>query len=387
MIKIFLVSIAFVYSSIGATINAVSAGSTDVQNAINTAVSGDTVLLPSSGSATWAATVTIGNTKGITLNGNNSTITRGATSSILLDITTHATVTTRVTSLIFNQTTTDRIIELDGGFTHALFRVDHCSFNTTDSGAILGGVDKAYGLFDHCTWQADDASEMMHVEAYGASDSTGWGDDVNPGSSDAVYFENCTFTKINQGAFFFGTSAVQSYYGARTVVRFCYLDYCQIDQHGTGGNIGARWWEIYGNTNHIPIAGGNQSDLMQLRGGSGVVCSNIVNGGANGGSGNIVLYEEDSGYPVAYQVGRGKSSNGSPPYNTNQALDPAYCWQNTKTASSGSANVQLDRDFYLSEKPGYTIYTYPHPLISGGLTSYSSAASGNFVIRGSGTLK
>jgi hypothetical protein len=49
-----------------------------------------------------------------------------------------------------------------------------------------------------------------------------------------------------------GNSAVQSYNGARTVFRHNSLDFSQVDQHGTNGNIGARWWEIYDNTFNIP---------------------------------------------------------------------------------------------------------------------------------------
>jgi hypothetical protein len=130
-----------------------------------------------------------------------------------------------------------------------------------------------------------------------------------------------------------------------------------VDQHGTPGMIGARWWEIYENTFYV-VQNGSQSDYVMVRAGSGVIFNNHKTGyPCVYGCGNIGLREEDTGYPALYQVGRGK----------NQALDPAYVWGNDSTmpVGSGSSNVQVNRDYYLTQKPNYTPYTYPHPLISG----------------------
>src|SRR5436853_4251258 len=77
----------------------------------------------------------------------------------------------------------------------------------------------------------------------------------------------------------------------------------------------------------------------------------------------VHMVEEDSEYPAAYQIGRGKSTNVSPPYDTNQVLDPAYCWNNQKLPTEGSANVVDGRDFFSNTvKPGYAPFTYPHPM-------------------------
>lgn len=69
LILIFLAS-AFAANSFGSTITAVSNSSSDVQNAINQAANGDTVVVPQ-GSVTWSSTVKI--TKGITLVGGGNT--------------------------------------------------------------------------------------------------------------------------------------------------------------------------------------------------------------------------------------------------------------------------------------------------------------------------
>ena len=203
---------------------------------------------------------------------------------------------------------------------------------------------------------------MIHNFGMGASDASGWTDDVTPGGSNMVFIEDNTFT--NNGdhsgnpAYFWGCSTVQSYYGARTVVRHNSIIFCQVDQHGTVGAIGARWWEIYENTFNV-VPNGNQSNYMAIRAGSGVIFNNHKTGSTNLGGGQIELVEEDSGYPALYQIGRGK----------NQVLDPAYAWGNDASmpVESGSSNVQVNRDYYLSQKPGYTSFTYPYPLNASGL--------------------
>ncbi|MFA5962336.1 MAG: hypothetical protein WC848_06670 [Parcubacteria group bacterium] len=128
----------------------------------------------------------------------------------------------------------------------------------------------------------------------------------------------------------------------------------QIDQHGTPGMIGARWWEIYDNTFNNGVPHASQCCFISLRAGSGVVFNNHHTGVSQDGN-SIDLYEEDSGYPALYQIGRGK----------NQALDPAYVWDNDLFFSVDSQTpnmVQENRDYYLFAKPDYIPYTYPHPL-------------------------
>jgi len=83
------------------------------------------------------------------------------------------------------------------------------------------------------------------------------------------------------------------------------------------------------------------------------------------------------GYPARDQIGRSTDQwlwtddNPYPP----QALDPAYSWNNTYNGGfvnffvhNGGRNeihIQEGRDFYNNtEKPGYTPFTYPHPLVT-----------------------
>ena len=232
-------------------------------------------------------------------------------------------------------------------------------------------------MIDHNTFTGGAASEMIHnMGMLPEGLDSGWNDDLVPGGSDMLFVEDNSFTYPVTGtqdhsAYFSGTSAIQSYYGARTVFRYNKLYMVQIDQHGTPGAVGARWWEIYENDFYtVPYA--NQSNYMALRAGSGVIFNNRQSGPTDGSVGVIELLEEDSDSPSLYQIGRGIFQNPS----------PAYLWNNAASmpVSSGSANVQAGRDFFVSTTAPatmvrwessadnsattytYTPYTYPHPL-------------------------
>lgn len=72
----------------------------------------------------------------------------------------------------------------------------------------------------------------------------------------------------------------------------------------------------------------------------------------------------ESGYPCVNQVGRGQNNTLSPAYewnNLNGATDVDY--DNADGCSAETNAIQANRDFYNdTQKPGYTSYTYPHPL-------------------------
>lgn len=79
------------------------------------------------------------------------------------------------------------------------------------------------------------------------------------------------------------------------------------------------------------------------------------------------------GYPCVDQVGRGAS----------QASEPVYIWGNTDTNDDAISSVvngfsegylTLNTDYYLSEKPDYTPYDYPHPLRGVSSPSLSGAS-------------
>jgi hypothetical protein len=370
----------FVYlpSSQAATINAASCSQADVQNAINSAHSGDTVTV-SGGSCTWSSGVATSSSVAITLDGGGKTTISGT-----FTLNPNASAETRVTG--FNFTANNGVVTAGSTSTSA-FRVDHNTF--TGGGTMLQASGNAPGLIDNNKFTGNAAAEMIHNTGLGASDAAGWSDSVTPGSANMLFIEDNTFTFNASGnpAYFYGSSAIQSYYGARTVFRHNTLNNCQVDQHGTAGMVGARWWEIYDNTFTV-AANGNQSNYMALRDGSGLVFDNhVTNPSSNGATGTIELTEDatSGSYPLTYQVGLG----------VNQSKSPAYVWGNDSSMSvvSGSSFVQAGRDYFVSStqpsslsrdevasdtsstKYSYTPYTYPHPLQNGTSTSGGGGSS------------
>jgi hypothetical protein len=377
---LFLLMIVLCISKVSlraATVGAASCASADVQGAINSVNSGDTVLVPG-GSCSWNSAVDIPSTKGITVIGGGTTT---ITSAKGFTIEQSATSTSRITGFNFTGQSVvgSSAVSVTGAAASSAFRIDHNTFTNSNQVIFVEVEGNAPGLIDHNVFTVGAASEVIHN--YGTYDATGWADSVTPGGPNMVFIEDNTFTYPASGnpAYFWGTSAVQSYYSARTVVRYNTMNMCQIDQHGTAGMVGARWWEIYGNTFNV-VANGNQSNYMAIRAGSGVIYNNHQSG-SNGGGGTIELYEEDTGYPALYQIGRG----------INEAYSPAYVWGNDSSMNvvSGSSNVVQGRDFIVSAaQPSsmlreelssdsasttytYAPYPYPHPLQSGSIGTTS----------------
>lgn len=344
------------------TIQAPTCSESDVQSAVTSAANGDTVTM-TQGNCTWNQGVTIPSTKGLTIDGNGSTIAGG------LQLQQNATTSSRVTNFKFS---IDGSITTSGSKTSAPFRIDHNDFTASKSPTFIYTMGNGPGLIDHNTFNDPVNSEMIHNMGMGPTDATGWTDVVTPGSWNALYLEDNSFTNNDptfgtaNPAYFWGNSAVQSYYGARTVFRHNTLQMSHIDQHGTSGMIGSRWWEIYENTFNTTVPNASQCCFITVRAGSGVIFNNHHNGtNLNGNS--IDLYEEDTGYPALYQVGRGQ----------NQSTDPAYVWGNDAFFSVGSQTpdmVQVGRDYFVSQKPGYTPFTYPYPLDANGLPNPTGSA-------------
>jgi hypothetical protein len=285
-----------------------------------------------------------------------------------------------------------------GGF---CFRVDHNTFSNTSATAFLYifGADNACALIDHNTFASTNVtSEEVHVLGGTLSNSgfptVGWNDNVVPGGANMVFFENNTFTGVNCG-----TSAIQGYSGSQTVMRHNTFVSIGVDQHGTAGYNGVRWYEIYDNT--FNDNGVNMCYEIDLRAGTGVVFGNVVTN-YGGGADLIQVYEEDTGtWPLAYQIGSGingytNAHNSCASGSLNSA--PLYFWaldpNMSVSATISPTYVQLNRDYFVSTlQPStmtwqestsdtcsttysYTPYTYPHPLDTSGSTTGSSVGGG-----------
>lgn len=338
------------------------------------------------GSATWS-NLQIPNTKGLTLKGGQGGTTTIAGANALV-INQNSSKRSRVTGFTFTGVgdSNNGDVSCVGTTTTQICRVDHNVFTNAGLAVFIATSGNAPVLIDNNTLTGGAASEMIHNNALGDPSTVGWTTDVTPGSASMVYIENNTFTDSDTSAI---CSAVESVFGSRTVFRHNSLFFCQVDQHGTPGIVGARWWEIYENT--FNAGGLNYCCYADLRGGSGVFFNNHVTGNPPMfPPATVTLREEDTGYPALYQIGRGY----------NQAYSPVYLWGNDPTMSivSGSSNVQLNRDYFVSvAQPStmlrcqsaadggssggstcptsyfYVPYTYPYPW-----QNTTVCASGNF---------
>lgn len=361
---------------------AASCSFTDIQAAVTASLSGDTVIVPG-GTCTWSNSMTLGSSKAITLQGTGTTIKRVNLGNVpLINISTNSAQSTTVTGFNFrDESTSDQgfsgaFIQASGSPANAKFRIYNNTFTVESPwcGNVklhIRVVGQQFGLIDNNTFNFSTASEVIHNEGYGSGSDAGWMDDVSPGSINAVYIENNKFwntpscrwvtgSTVNAGA----NSAVQNYYGARTVFRYNTVQMANVDAHGTAGMIGARWYEIYENS-WLGVPNGNMDKMVQLRGGSGVVFNNTWTSSGSVLNTGIKMYEEDSGtYPLPYQVGRGKKSGST------FASEPVYIWGNSISGTSfgetgGDSYVQQNRDYYVGiQRTGYTPLIYPHPLIS-----------------------
>lgn len=396
-------------------IQAASCSQADVQTAVNSASSGDRVLVPS-GNCTWNSLVSIPSGEDITLEGAGSTKTHITGALRRIDI--HS--ATRITGFWFTMTD-------NGGTAFAIqntfvvfwgqnWRFDHNKIEYTgpvnalpDRGMCLTTANITYGmvpwpgLIDHnnfinCMTNVNGAvgkSNIQNVMNYI------WQEPLGLGTGDAVFYEDNTFNEthaINEFQF------VDCNRAGRYVVRHNDFENGMLDTHGLQdmSERSCRSYEIYDNTINTTQS---QFRFINIRSATGVIYDNTITGpyqstdvrvlndrsfqiphggtvsdicdGTNAVDGNTAPTTIYYGWPCRDQVGRGRDQAGG--YPQPQLSDPLYVWGNTLNGNAvgvkphdcqstyvpnGSCTVILaNRDYIVgTPKPGYTAYTYPHPL-------------------------
>jgi len=499
--RLFLPAIVFLLTGLCAArsslINAPTSSFSDVAAAVATAVPGDTVLIPA-GTNVWTQAV---NLNGISLSGagTNGTViidevSRANNGGQIFILTGNPTYLTELSNLQLRGGVTNTSLNYFGtvvcnGTANASWRIDHVVFNGLYAKNIAT-YGNAVSVIDHNMF----LMKTIAIEDNGYVNGDQFGDQsyVLPptyglNSSNCLYIEDNVFTNIIGGQS--GVSDGEN--GARVVFRHNTVLNEFFANHGTetgGRSRSERSFEVYGNTFNFSPSAPNYPyfAIASIRGGSGVIFSNTVNGyasivglrnfrstdaycrqwypfcGANGtdpwdsnsptlylsgtssapnGSGYLqvsganwtpnqwvgyTLTNTSSGYfspvssnsantmyfladgliqshpPMTFnngdhfklyfvyatldQPGRGSgdllvddgmdtnnneyvinTSFGVPAY-PREALEPIYCWSNTLNGAltgmfSSYPGIQSGRDFYNdTPKPGYTQFTYPHPL-------------------------
>jgi hypothetical protein len=230
------------------------------------------------------------------------------------------------------------------------------------------------------------------------------------------YIEDCYFAANVLTAWDFDDCS-------RTVVRYCVLDNTGASSHGPDSSpIGVRHFEIYNNTyvftNYSNSTVMNIQTWQDLRGGTGVIANNVIPSIHSQNWGNrptLKLRVEiparntgpyacwTGGYPAPHQVGQGygtgavyhdfNTTYAGAPWNAYYYVyaEPLYMWGNSGAGATSvelanfnappynctnyqSVNIndwlQSGRDYIVgTAKPGWTPYTYPHPLTKAGAPS------------------
>lgn len=408
------VSMAGVRSAQAATVTAASCNRADVGAAVNAAGVGDTVQIPA-GTCSWTTELDI--SKGIALmgKGTGSTVILddvpkdGSEASSILSFTITAPDNFRLSSLTIQGSALDtdvfnRCHVRVNGTTQA-FRIDNVNF-TSQRTCGIRIEDAATGLIDHSNFSGNfkQGVVVIHDKWGGAGYGDGsWTEPLYLGTEKAIYIEDCSFTELNTSQ---SSGAIDSFDGARIVFRHNTLTNQNGTSHGADSHQrgrGTRWLEIYNNT-YTFDSGHVVAYVQWIRGGTGVFYNNTITTVVGNGPNAVVQasncrdasagcgggpsyapwgacdgsspYDQNAigGYRCVDQPGAGTSNpiSGDTPTPiawVGNISDPIYVWNNTVNQApsnivSGSTNVQPNRDFFMATpRPGYTAYTYPHPLV------------------------
>jgi hypothetical protein len=232
---------------------------------------------------------------------------------------------------------------------------------------------------------------------------------LDTGGVNNLYIEDSTFTYVGQ------IPDVDE--NARVVLRHdTWLNTTGGVGHGPTSSYGTRQVEIYDNTfnltnNNVPV-----NRYFWFRGGTVLITGNNITAlntapcNANSSSFQFIVESATrstshgccTGYMCFHQPGSGSDgtsghsalSRSQTPYDSYQQPDPVYIWNNTGTGQSSVAKAvslndsdmscnnrgdntaaffQLNRDYFvdissnptIGARPGWTRYSYPHPLRQG----------------------
>lgn len=401
-----------------------------VQTAIDGASDGDIIELTGSGTATWTATVTIPNTKGITLRVAGGTNTPKGSSNFPITVTSNqdpiidvdcenSNSLLRITGFKFqNSINSDYgAIRVEGRGTGTgglgAYRIDNNYFDTIQNGhtslsgtlTLNSSTGVMTGLIDNntlhdCSYTDGYTIAITEMWRDGGGDwsyggGNAWSRALGFGTDDFVFIEDNLIENIDQ----YTRHMVMGIAGSKYVIRYNQFDiqkqsagsdYSQIiDAHGlcicaTIGQ-GARGGEIYSNT----FDGGaiQLHNCLFLRGGSWLAYNNVFESSSASANGHIALSEYRAGSVCSQCTGTCTAidpwyqcvTDSPSRYPLEQQIGyggDSYFWNNKygevtiNPVVNDNGNmrfyVQVNRDFFNSEY-SYTPYTYPHPLRGEGL--------------------
>lgn len=378
---------------------AASCNSTDVQTAINSAVPGDTVIVPAGAACNWSAGLSI---SGISLIGAGKSTSGTVITAGTVTMTKHATQLTRLSGFRF--TGADVHVSVSGNASSRAYIIDTNYFYSNGTSTFVT-LNANGGLLHHNDFftpvSSGPGADIFAVhpnEDWSQATTFGTADRQGPsGGERNIYFENNTFTNILE-------TAPDGDQGARLVIRYNTYTDSSIVFHAGGplndtSTYGTRQFEIYNNTfsrvsNTEPL-----NKWVWARGSSGVIANNVMDkadspdGSSYGGKIEIRLGIGCSGlpsWPIQHQIGQ-TVEPATPPVqpllifgNTGAGTTDSNFIVVNENGTGGSSNydcsspgtyVQAGRDYMTSNTWGWTPFTYPHPLAGLGTSSLPAAPS------------
>lgn len=290
----------------GTTYNCTTITPAAITDTIAAATAGDTILFPASGSATWTSGVTVN--KALTINGNGSTLTIGASFSTgVFNFTASTTSLVKVVGFTINLGSySTPAFYLNGDMTQLAIGNNSITAGASYHTYQAGG--RAYGVIYNNTFK----NSKITFDLTG-NNNTSWAETITAGSgnSDTLYIEGNSFIRDNSLACADNLqNHLESSQGARYVARYNTFDgtawcggtYNHIDPHimphgdnpNDGTTRGSPILEYYNNYSTTVRA-----YYWVMRGGSIVAHDNIIKGSYLPDGNNIFgLREEDceSGY-------------------------------------------------------------------------------------------
>jgi VCBS repeat protein len=403
------------------------------------AVDGDTITIPN-GTFSWTSTLHL--TKQITLIGNTTTDPVHGTAvqnTIVQDnisdrntaiISIDANGGQRISGIAFIGLNTGTMynggIRLESGATP--IRIDHCYFHGLHCFPNIGVFAKNWGVIDHCVKDDSVAGNEGFVHFWPGSHTdmgdslfevpAGWGG------------PNFLFLEDN---YMNGGTDITA--GGKMCVRHCIItNNNSLGSHGTArafpNGRGGRAYEVYNCQFRYT---NNSSSIDGPDGGSAVYHDNTVSPHTYGIASQVYRAFQSYGAPFYLAdgnnawdlndpqthrplrildqpgLGAGAHINRNAPAWPNQANEPMYSWNNTNTddgsrfgytvSVNGGFTILAGRDYFNNTvMPGYTPYTYPHPLVSAGgggggggaspravVTDFNSDGHPDYVLQSAGT--
>lgn len=414
-----------------ATVNAASCSQTAVQAAVNSANAGDTVIVPT-GTCTWAGNVSIN--KSLTIQGAGMDVTTLIGGSIFKFASDVDNI--RVTGFTFDgnwASTSYQIETAADAVGNQNFRIDHSKFKNrpyATGGSAISVWGFSYGVIDHdqfidacgetIQFNADQNAAFVRTPVVGGyTNGTLFIEDNQfTATSNGIGAGRCGTANANWENIFDGGSGARVVIRHNTITSHPQLRWQKvIEAHGfeanyswpTGHANGIGSVEIYDNTlinNNTDL-----SNLVKLRGGTGIIYNNTIRQGPSCPSscqlsGGAILLTNYRSY-VTPQGSESKTAINQEGYtdrchsraadettlicegcggvygacreqvnnlyihgNVDETRSPqwqdAYPYIEVDSTGYTPQDIVLGANYFGAQMPGYIPYSYPHPLVSGG---------------------